>query len=306
MKKILLSVLSIGAVAIVAVIATNAYFSDEEKSVGNTFTAGRLDLKIDSTAHYAGLVCAYYDPDEAGTTYQPGYYWNAKGKPTTRPDLVDQPCDGSWEAKDLTGKKFFNLADIKPGDSGENTISLLVKDNPSYMCVTIDKMVDSENGCTEPECIAENGTWDGTVCTGMPVDHCANPGPGKGELSKEIHFFAWAENDGNNVWNTGELKLFSNTEGPASDVIDGVVYPMYTPQLNAGATFPANQTKYIGLYWCYGTLKVDEPSNTLTCDGKGGTNLTQTDSLSADITFYVEQARNNSGFVCPALPTPKL
>jgi hypothetical protein len=37
----------------------------------------------------------------------------------------------------------------------------------------------------------------------------------------------------------------------------------------------------------------------LSCDGSGVSNLTQTDSLSADITFYVEQARNNPDFVCP-------
>ena len=60
MKKILLSLLSIGAVSGVAVLATGAFFSDTEESVGNVLQAGSLDLKIDSEAHYAGLVCPSY------------------------------------------------------------------------------------------------------------------------------------------------------------------------------------------------------------------------------------------------------
>lgn len=47
MKKILLSLSLIVAVAAVVVGATTAYFSDSETSEGNTFTAGTLDLGID-------------------------------------------------------------------------------------------------------------------------------------------------------------------------------------------------------------------------------------------------------------------
>ena len=47
MKKLLLSVLTIGFVGVVAVGATLAYFSDTETSNGNTFAAGSLDLNVD-------------------------------------------------------------------------------------------------------------------------------------------------------------------------------------------------------------------------------------------------------------------
>ena len=47
MKKILLSVLTIGMVSAVAFGATTAYFSDTETSTGNTFSAGTLDLDVD-------------------------------------------------------------------------------------------------------------------------------------------------------------------------------------------------------------------------------------------------------------------
>jgi predicted ribosomally synthesized peptide with SipW-like signal peptide len=46
MKRIILSLGVIAIVAIVAVGATRAYFSDTETSTGNTFTAGTLDLTV--------------------------------------------------------------------------------------------------------------------------------------------------------------------------------------------------------------------------------------------------------------------
>jgi predicted ribosomally synthesized peptide with SipW-like signal peptide len=56
MNKILKSVAVIAFVAAIAVGATSAYFSDEEKAVGNTFTAGTIDIAIDGenpwTKHY--------------------------------------------------------------------------------------------------------------------------------------------------------------------------------------------------------------------------------------------------------------
>jgi predicted ribosomally synthesized peptide with SipW-like signal peptide len=46
MKKVLISLSIIGAVAAIAIGATVAYLSDTETSTGNTFTAGTLDLKV--------------------------------------------------------------------------------------------------------------------------------------------------------------------------------------------------------------------------------------------------------------------
>jgi len=58
MKKILLSLSTIAAVAALAVVGTTAYFTDEEKSTGNTFTAGTIDIAVNDqnpwnqNAHY--------------------------------------------------------------------------------------------------------------------------------------------------------------------------------------------------------------------------------------------------------------
>lgn len=48
MKKILVSLLTVLAMAGIVVGATRAYFSDTETSSGNTFTSGILDLNLDS------------------------------------------------------------------------------------------------------------------------------------------------------------------------------------------------------------------------------------------------------------------
>ena len=47
-KKILISLITIGAVSIIAIGGTVAYFFDTETSTGNTFSAGTLDLEVDS------------------------------------------------------------------------------------------------------------------------------------------------------------------------------------------------------------------------------------------------------------------
>lgn len=46
-KRILFSIMVIALAATLVAGATTAYFSDVERSFGNTFTAGSLDLKID-------------------------------------------------------------------------------------------------------------------------------------------------------------------------------------------------------------------------------------------------------------------
>ena len=47
-KRILISLAVIGAVAVIAVGGTIAYFSDTETSTGNTFTAGTIDISVDN------------------------------------------------------------------------------------------------------------------------------------------------------------------------------------------------------------------------------------------------------------------
>ena len=95
------------SLATVAVKYTTALLSDNEVSAGNTFAAGAIDLKIDNHSYYNGAL-------SASTTWELA-------------DL-DDGNGPSGEGKYL----FFNFHDLKPGDWGEDTISVHVKDNDAW------------------------------------------------------------------------------------------------------------------------------------------------------------------------------
>lgn len=113
-KKIIISLSVIGAVAAIAVGGTIAYFSDQETSIGNTFTAGELDLRF----QVDGVAASFADVNGAAIF-----------------NVTDLPL----------------LADMKPGDKGERTVKLWVDDNPSCGKVSINLTEDKDNSCTEPE-----------------------------------------------------------------------------------------------------------------------------------------------------------
>jgi predicted ribosomally synthesized peptide with SipW-like signal peptide len=448
MKKILLSLLTVGVVVGAGVLATRAFFSDTETSTGNVLQAGAVDLKVDSTAHYNGLVCkdgkwtndciptgselitngSFEDPDvtdsakwqifssipgwtiewestqtsyggrnrpdpalqeyhegvigpafsgdqyaeldtdwfgpndplngepanvrvyqnpatTVGKKYQLTYYYSPRpGRSaadnelkvrvngvqvashavvgggsiswtkytyefvasassvkiefaaggdansygafldaismhemvcnSTFTELEGKECNNSWELTDLgSTNQFFNLTDVKPGDWGENTISLHVDDNPSYACMLIGNLKDAEMGVNNPETKAND--------------------PGEpGELSQFLNVFMWHD-DCDNVWESGEQPI-TQTAVPVNTIFNDQPISLALPP----NPMLAGKTQCIGLSWCAGTLNIDNAGYKLTCDGEGMGNLAQTDSMTADVTFYAEQSRHNDGFTC--------
>ena len=85
-----------------------------------------------------------------------------------------------------------------------------------------------------------------------------------------------------NVYQNGELILVADT---TVDSNDGE-WPLFAPQLNQGDKLVGGETTCLGVAWWI-------PSDT--------GNVIQTDSVSGDVSFYIEQARNNPSFVCPGL-----
>ena len=71
-KKLIISLSTIALVAIIAIGATTAYYSNTETSAGNTLMAGAIDLKIDNECHYNGRVCRLYEDNNPAPA---GYYW---------------------------------------------------------------------------------------------------------------------------------------------------------------------------------------------------------------------------------------
>ncbi len=280
MKRIALSLVTIlFSGSVIAAGTTGAFFSDTERSAGNTFTAGAIDLKIDNSSYYNGVA-------NVGT---------------------------SWAETDLTNQRFFDFADLKPNDYGEDTISLHVDTNDAFLCADVTLTSNNDNGINEPE----------------GVDGDITDGPGMGELAALVNFIWWAD-DGDNVLETGEQVI---SQGPIGALALNQPFKFALADsdsniwIGAGGPVTGNTTYYIGKAWCFGTIGTSpddqdgvgngkspagdnnanatagEPEDGgITCNGALLDNKSQTDSLTADVSFEAVQARNNSGFQCENTP----
>ena len=299
MKKILVSLGVIVAVGAVVIGATGAFFSDTETSVGNTFTAGDIDLQIDNESYAIDYNIPGYD--------------NPVG------DLVAS-THTSWELKDLTIEKFFDFIDLKPGDMGEDTISIHVGSNDAWVCAAARITEDSDVTYTEPE---EDDD---------PTVNLADPLGTDGELDEELNFVFWVD-DGDNVLeecpkdqtNGGCIDENVFLEGTLDDM--GAAGQIALADSNSsilGGTdpIPGDSTFYIGKAWCFGELtpapvpqdgvgKTNPNTNGplardtgVDCDGADVDNASQTDRVVGDLQFYAEQSRNNDDFLCSRDWTP--
>lgn len=283
-SKFLLSFASIVFAAALVIGATVAFFSDTETSSNNLLEAGAVDLKIDNTSYINGVL-------NPGTT---------------------------WDLNDLTDQLFFNFNDIKPGDVGEDTISLHAQ-NDCWLCAEISLTANDDNTCTEPELLND------------PTCNDPDSDPIDGELAQNINFIFWAD-DGDNVLEQDEYPAKLIDEGTAQDILDGNVItladsttnnlggvdgqPMpggFGPDGPDEGTDPDPLISYIGKVWCFGAITpapvaqgANDPTinSGITCDGTQLDNATQTDKLLADIKFTAIQARNNPNFVCTPEATP--
>lgn len=275
MKRLILMGASLAVFAGAAAYgATGAFFSDSESSTGNTFTAGAIDLKVDSTQHYNGNTCTLVDAN-ASTSY----LWTGPAAYPTG------PCSGTWTLKDLnpTLDKFFNFPDVKPGDNGENTVSLHIDNNDAYACVDITNVANNDNTQTEPEALVDGN------------------GLATGELGQSLNFIVWKDDgaidgwqgvsdatEGDNIWQVGEDLITSGTAPTTTQT--------YTLANSITGPLAGGSTSYVGVAWCAGTWSGIAPG--ATCDGSTLGNIAQTDSYAADVAFRVEQARNNPNFTC--------
>jgi predicted ribosomally synthesized peptide with SipW-like signal peptide len=249
MKKIIISLAMIAAVAAVVVGGTTAFFSDEETSTGNTFTAGAIDLTVDSTQHYNGNICTKGDNTDGQ------YAWQG---PDAYP-VPGTPCDGTWAATDLGTQKFFNFADVKPGDKGEDTISIHIDNNDAWLRLIIKGVTDLDNTCNEPEAGAS-----GEGCTVATPEGTT---PGAGELRENLMFSVFTDANCDNIKNGDDVTIIS----PGEIDLQGELWTLPTP-IKAGSET------------CFG-VEWNLPAGT--------GNIVQTDSVGATMEFQVQQFRNN-------------
>lgn len=275
--RVLASLGMIVFVAAVLVSSTGAFFSDTETSTGNTFTAGELDLTIDNSSYGFD----WNDP----TNENPTGVWG----PNTANSWTLRDLDTCGEGEDETCL-FFSFADLKPGDYGEDTISLHVQNN-AYACMRFDLGNTPDNGINNPE--EEAGD--------------VSDGDAGGELQNYLSFMFWND-DGDNVLEEGE-DVIEELSGLPGTIFSGDWLP-----IAEGGDLPlqAGTTTYIGKGWCFGAIAAapiaQDGVNTnpptaertgFTCDGSGDHNVAQTDGIVVDVEFMAVQSRNNDDFQCP-------
>ncbi len=279
--KILLSAAVILASAAVIVGATFAFFADTETSTANTFAAGDIDLTIGNTSYAIDF--------------------NIPSYPSPTGALVAS-VNNTWSLNNLTIEKFFSFTDLKPGDYGEDTISMRVGSNDAWVCAAARITANDDNGLTEPE------SEDGDL----------TPGLGEGELDEQLNFAFWID-DGDNVLEDNEVASLFAT-GPVSNLNPEGKIALADTSGNAvyGASpVPGGSTNYIGKGWCFGAMTpapvAQDNVNTgnpitlgtgFTCNGAAVDNTAQTDSIEGDLQFYAVQARNNDEFTCESDYTP--
>lgn len=251
---------------------------------GETFATGVIDLKVDNES----------------------YVTDYKGK------LIFSTST-SWSLGSLQGKLFFNFEDLKPGDVGEDTISLHVNKEKAWTCMKVALTGTPENGVNEPEGLAD-----------------ATSDANQGELQNGLQFGFWAD-DGDNVFENDE-KIFK--KGLAKDIFNGEWWTLADSATNIWQKegwnysysseqkwnkkygcdpMPENSVKYIGKIWCFGAL-TENPLNQdnkgkksngplvrgtgWKCDGVPTGNEYQTDGIMVDVSLSAVQAKNNKNFLC--------
>lgn len=285
MKKLLVSILTVGVVGAAAFAGANAFFSDTETSTGNTFTAGAIDLRLDNESY--------------AIDYNVPGYVNPTGALVVSPNT-------SWSLSDLTVQRFFDFTDLKPGDLGEDTISVHIYTNNSWLCAAARVTENADMDCTSSEKV------DDTTCgTGDALTN--------GDLANQVNFAFWKD-DGDNVLEVGETPFLT---GPVSSLNGAGQIALSDTSTNSvfgqSVSIPSGTDAFIGKAWCFGTLTpvpvavgVGTPitrGTGFTCDGATVNNAAQTDKVVGDLQFYAVQARNNTTFTCaqgytPVWPTP--
>ena len=277
-KKILISLSLIAVVGVIAIGATVSYFTDTESSVGNVFTAGSIDLKIDNHAWFNGAYMQEF----------------------------------SWELNDLTDHLFFYYTDLKPGDWEEDTISIRVDNNPAWVCGEITITKNDDMTCTEPEyeddpdCDEpDEDIMDGDLAQDLVFIYWVDDGD---NVLEDDECF-------NGPISPGALLPDGSIRFPIADINYSIAG--YDPKTGLGLPIAGLETYYIAKAFCFGDIEIvpipqDEYGDQMnpggpqgpgfTCNGALVNNASQSDSLTGDISFTAVQYRNNTDFVCVVKP----
>lgn len=230
----------------------------------------------------------------------------------------------NWSETDLKNgvHKFFSFKDIKPGDRGENTISLHVYNNDAWGGFTVKRVAnsDKDNSCTEPELGAEpacvpsgEGELDDKMTGKVCLDQGATPGfqnvgPTGQPIDADENLGGIQKPDpteGDNICQDGEPVLGTQNGG-----FFDVFYDLSSVLANAYSAAQCQVANGANNYGrCHGLAQDGRMVGSTTyyfawewmLPPEVG-NEVQTDSIDGDVVFNVVQHRNNPNKVGLVLP----
>ena len=144
-RRVLGGLGTIGIASAGAGLGTTAYFSDQESFVGNSLTAGELDL----------FVHVDYAEDQGSYSQY----------------AIDTILNGNTVGTDPEGEPLsIDVDDVKPGDSGEGNLCFSVVDNPAYLWMCGALTANDQNGTTQPEEAALEELYEEVPTEGQLAD----------------------------------------------------------------------------------------------------------------------------------------
>jgi predicted ribosomally synthesized peptide with SipW-like signal peptide len=249
-RKMLAGLGAVGIASAGAGLGTSAYFSDQESFENNTLTAGTLDLRVVYEASY----------DSGGA--------------------VENMADAAMGTQDGDpAGMFYELGDVKPGDSGHVEFCFEIVDNPAYMWACGD-ISQAENGMNEPESAVDDTPDLGEL--GDSIDarlvYCDEVDgefvEGEEIVSGSLVDVFAAIADGAALDGDGVAGLAPGDQSPYDEVVEA------EPDYITGAC--------LCLFW-------EVPFEV--------GNEIQSDSLTMALEFHALQARHNDGTTNPCTPT---
>ncbi|QDX39994.1 VWA domain-containing protein [Salarchaeum sp. JOR-1] len=296
-RKVLGGLGAVGLASAGAGLGTSAYFTDTESFTGNTLAAGELDLKLDYKSTYTGgpgrlediQAMGYPDAEDLGDgryllaqTPRPG---DGMGWEDYLPEFDFCAPENDQYLVNGDGISIFHLEDVKPGDSGEMTVSIHICDNPAWLEMGGELSENADNTMSEPE---------------SEVDST----PDAGELADAIEVTVWYDEDCDNVYEptgTGEqqeleVALVSDVSGSMSQEIGdlksaakGFVDNLSSPDEAAAISFSDGSSLDQQLTTNYQTVKdaIDQYTS------GGGTDMDQ--GISTAETELISGANATSG-----------
>ncbi|TKX56135.1 hypothetical protein EXE42_00830 [Halorubrum sp. SP3] len=269
-RKALLGLGTVGIAGAGAGVGTSALFSDTESFEDNTITAGTQNLIVN-----AEIVDATTFEGNAGSV-----------------SIENTTVDGAEPAVGIT------VEDIKPGDSFVIAVDPVVTGNPGYLALTGDVTENADNVNTEPEASADGNITNSTATQGT-----------QGELLNylEITSLGYESGDANNGAPSSSVSItdddgfpgdFPNSTGNSillADLLSGLLYRGRDGGTPAGHGAAGDSATRVGGDTSQANVDTNRVTHLVefTLPVSVG-NVVQGDSLTFDLTWSLEQVRNNS------------